>query len=86
MHNTHADNAPFQLITFMDGGGYRAIPEHIVLQHRLLLNFCKEHSVEVGAAATQFSLPHDLVKSVIPGPKTRKELERLITVTNHGPK
>lgn len=170
MHNTHADNAPFQFTAFVDGGGYRAmeelrssgvikaiglgvnevaiceqamehgsfdvfllagrhtllertaalpffercaqaetdiviggpfnsgmlvggstynyraIPGHIADQHRLLLNFCKEHGVEVGAAATQFSLPHDLVKSVIPGPKTRKELERLITVTNHGPK
>ena len=162
-HHTHADNAPFQFTTFMDGGGYRAmeelrnagvvkaiglgvneiaiceqamaygsfdvfllagrytllertaalsffercaqaetdiviggpfnsgmlvggstynyraIPQHIADQHRLLLNLCKKHSVEVGAAATQFPLRHNLVKSVIPGPKTRKELAQIVS-------
>lgn len=58
---------------------YRAIPENMSTRLRVLLSYCKEHHVDIGAAALHFPLRNDLVKSVIPGPKTRKELEQILS-------
>lgn len=57
---------------------YRAIPEDVAARYQKLVDYCKDHNVEIGAAALQFPLRHQLVKSVIPGPKTRHELAQII--------
>lgn len=57
---------------------YRAIPDEIAARRRVLLDYCTRHGVEIGAAALQFPLRHPVVKSVIPGPRTRAELRQII--------
>ena len=53
---------------------YRAVPVDIASRHKKLLAFCTAHDVNIGAAALQFPLRQNVVKSVIPGPKTPTEL------------
>lgn len=57
---------------------YRAIPEAMAARHKVLVNYCNEYDVEIGAAALQFPLRHASVKSVIPGPKTPQELTQIL--------
>lgn len=61
---------------------YEAIPDHIASQHTILLAYCQEHNVEIGAAALQFPLRQDVVKSVIAGPKTTHELDEILNWSN----
>lgn len=56
---------------------YRTIPEDIARRHKVLLRFCTDHNVNIGAAALQFPLRQSVVKSVIPGPKTPTELRQI---------
>lgn len=57
---------------------YRAVPQDIARKHRALLAFCQSEGVDIGAAALQFPLRQDVVKSVIPGPKTPQELQQIL--------
>lgn len=61
---------------------HKAIPKDVAKKHQKLIQFCKQHDVEVAAAAMQFPLRHDLVKSVIPGPKTLDELTQVMAWYN----
>ncbi len=61
---------------------YHAIPEDMAARHKVLINYCKEYDVEIGAAALQFPLRHSSVKSVIPGPKTPQELAQIMSWYN----
>lgn len=62
---------------------YRAVPDAIAKQHQKLVAYCKAHGVDIGAAALQFPLREDVVKSVIPGPKTPQELSQILDWMTH---
>lgn len=62
---------------------YRAVPDEIAKQHRKLVAYCEAHGVDIGAAALQFPLREDVVKSVIPGPKTPQELSQILDWMTH---
>lgn len=62
---------------------YRAVPDEIAAQHRKLAEHCQAHDVEIGAAALQFPLREEVVKSVIPGPKTPQELSQILAWLTH---
>ena len=57
---------------------YRSVPDEIAVQHQQLLAYCTAHHVNIGAAALQFPLREQVVKSVIPGPKTPGELNQIL--------
>lgn len=56
---------------------YRAVPDQIAVQHRILVDYCHAQDVEIGAAALQFPLRQDIVKSVVPGPKNLAEWDQI---------
>ena len=57
---------------------YRSVPDEIAAQHQQLVAYCAAHHVNIGAAAPQFPLREQVVKSVIPGPKTPGELSQIV--------
>ena len=57
---------------------YRDIPNEKLSQYKILSTYCQQHNVELGAAALQYPLLHEAVKSVIPGPKTAQELNQIL--------
>jgi len=57
---------------------YRSVPDDIAAQHQLLVAYCADHQVDIGAAALQFPLRETVVKSVIPGPKTPQEFKQIL--------
>ncbi len=65
-----------------DTYNYRPIPDVVAHRHQQLQNYCAEQGVAIGAAALQFPLRHDVVKSVIPGPKNLAELQENIAWYN----
>lgn len=72
--------APFNSGLLVGGQtyNYRTIPQDIAARHERLLSYCKDHQVDIGAAALQFPLREAVVKSVIPGPKTPHELGQIL--------
>ncbi len=56
---------------------YREIPTAMSKRRDRLLELCRVHDVEIGAAALQFPLRTGVVKSVIPGPKSPDELKQI---------
>lgn len=65
-----------------DTYNYRPIPDVIAHKHQQLQDYCTEQGIALGAAALQFPLRHDVVKSVIPGPKNLAELQENIAWYN----
>lgn len=57
---------------------YAKAPAEIVDKARTLGNVADEFSVPLPAAALQFPLGNDLVSSVIPGPRSKGELEQIV--------
>ena len=58
---------------------YAAAPAEIVDKVRALGAVADEFSVPLAAAALQFPLAHDLVTSVIPGPRDAGELQQILS-------
>ena len=57
---------------------YHSVPDDIATQHQKLIAYCEAHQVNIGAAALQFPLREEVVKSVIPGPKSPDELSQIV--------
>lgn len=57
---------------------YDTAPETIVKKVRALNEVADEFGVPVPAAALQFPLGHNIVSSVIPGPRSKIELEEIL--------
>jgi len=54
----------------------RTAPKAVVERVRRIAAICKEHNVDLPAAALQFPLAHPIVVSVIPGARSVAELEQ----------
>lgn len=61
-----------------DTWNYARAPESVRTRVRQIRETCDRHGVPMPAAALQFCLAHPLVDSVIPGPRTPRELEQAI--------
>jgi D-threo-aldose 1-dehydrogenase len=57
---------------------YAKAPEHIIKRVAELEAVCKQFKVPIGAAALQFPLAHKAICSVLPGPRTPKELDGIL--------
>lgn len=57
---------------------YAKAPEEIVAKARALSGVADEFAVPLAAAALQFPLGHDVVTSVIPGPRSKAELDQIV--------
>jgi D-threo-aldose 1-dehydrogenase len=53
-------------------------PQAIVERVRRLTEVCAAHKVPLAAAAIQFPLGHPVVASVLPGPRTRREVSAML--------
>jgi len=58
---------------------YAKAPEGIVDRAAALKTIAADHNIPLPAAALQFPLGHSLVSSVIPGPRSRKEFEEILS-------
>ncbi|MEM9425833.1 MAG: aldo/keto reductase [Pseudomonadota bacterium] len=58
---------------------YAKAPENVVEKARALGAVADTHNIPLAAAALQFPLGHDVVTSVIPGPRSKAELEQILT-------
>lgn len=57
---------------------YAKAPEDVVAKARALAKVAEAHGVPLGAAALQFPLGHEIVTSVIPGPRDAGELRQIV--------
>ena len=57
---------------------YAKAPEEVVAKARALGDVADEFGIPLAAAALQFPLGHDIVTSVIPGPRSKAELDQII--------
>lgn len=57
---------------------YAKAPEKVLTRVRALADEADAHGVPLAAAALQFPLGHDLVTSVIPGPRSAGELAQIL--------
>ena len=57
---------------------YAKAPEDVVKKARALNDVAEAHGVPLGAAALQFPLGHEIVTSVIPGPRDAGELRQIV--------
>ena len=62
---------------------YAAAPDHVVAKVRQLTEVCESYKVPLAAAALQFPLGHDIVKSILPGLRNRKELADTLSWITH---
>lgn len=62
-----------------DMWNYARAPKEVVEKARALGDVADQFSVPLPAAALQFPLGNDIVTSVIPGPRSREEMEQIIT-------
>jgi D-threo-aldose 1-dehydrogenase len=60
-----------------------APPDAVVERARKLAEVCKAHQVPLPAAAIQFPLGHPAVASVLPGPRTRQEVQVMVDCYTH---
>ena len=58
---------------------YAKAPENVVQKARALGATANEFNIPLAAAALQFPLGHDIVTSVIPGPRSKAELDQILT-------
>lgn len=72
--------APFNGGALMGMGvwNYAKAPEHVIKRVAELEALCKQFKIPIGAAALQFPLAHKAVCSVLPGPRTPKELDGIL--------
>jgi D-threo-aldose 1-dehydrogenase len=61
-----------------DMWNYAKAPDDVVAKARALGNAADEFGIPLAAAALQFPLGHDIVTSVIPGPRSKTELDQII--------
>jgi len=61
-----------------DMWNYAKAPDEVVVRVRRLSAEADAFAVPLPAAALQFPLGHDIVTSVIPGPRNRAELEQIV--------
>jgi D-threo-aldose 1-dehydrogenase len=61
-----------------DMWNYAKAPEAVVDKARALGAMADEHGIPLAAAALQFPLGNDIVTSVIPGPRSKAELEQIL--------
>ena len=57
---------------------YDAAPEAVIKKVRALTEVADEFGIPLPAAALQFPLAHNIVTSVIPGPRSKNELEEIL--------
>jgi D-threo-aldose 1-dehydrogenase len=57
---------------------YSKAPEKVIEKARQLNKLAQEHSIPLGAAAIQFPLANSIISSVIPGPRTKRELLQIL--------
>jgi D-threo-aldose 1-dehydrogenase len=57
---------------------YDAAPEAVIKKVRALTEVANEFGIPLPAAALQFPLAHNIVTSVIPGPRSKNELEEIL--------
>lgn len=57
---------------------YDSAPQAILDKVKKIDDLCKDHNVEMPAAAMQFPLGHPVVSCVIPGPRNDKELKGIL--------
>lgn len=62
----------------VDSFDYGAVPSAIAEQVRAIRRICADHGVALPAAALAFCRAHPLVKSTIPGPRSRRELNQIV--------
>lgn len=58
---------------------YAKAPAEVVEKARALSAEADEFSIPLPAAALQFPLGHEILTSVIPGPRSKQELEQIVT-------
>ena len=61
-----------------DMWNYAKAPEDVIARARALSDAADAHGVPLAAAALQFPLGHEVVTSVIPGPRNKDELEQIL--------
>lgn len=57
---------------------YAKAPADVIARARALAEVAEAHGVPLAAAALQFPLGHDIVTSVIPGPRNAAELKQIL--------
>ena len=57
---------------------YAAAPEHVKKKVNSLYLVAQKYNVPIGAAAIQFPLANPIISSVIPGPRSKKELQQIL--------
>ena len=57
---------------------YAQAPEDVLIKVRALAQAAEAHGIPLASAALQFPLGHDLVTSVIPGPRNARELAQIL--------
>ena len=57
---------------------YAKAPEDVIVKARALSGVAEAHGVPLPAAALQFPLGHEVVTSVIPGPRNAEELRQIV--------
>ena len=61
-----------------DTWNYAKAPAQVVDRVKAIAHICQSHGVALPAAALQFPLGSPLVSSVIPGPRSRNEMQQII--------
>lgn len=62
---------------------YQDAPPNVMERVRLIEAICTRHNVPIAAAALQFPLGHQAVKSMIPGAISAKEVQRNVELMQH---
>ncbi len=62
-----------------DTWNYAQAPASVIQHAQAIDQVCKAHHVPLAAAALQFPLGSPLVASVIPGPRSRHEMQQILT-------
>ena len=61
-----------------DTWNYAKAPQEVIDRVMAITRICQSHNVALPAAALQFPLGSSLVSSVIPGPRSRKDMQQII--------
>jgi len=61
-----------------DTWNYAKAPEEIIKKVGIIKSVCADHNVDMPAAALRFPLTHPAIASVVPGPRTPKEINQIL--------
>lgn len=61
-----------------DTWNYAKAPAEVLERARKISDICQQHNIPLPAAALRFPLGHPLVSSVIPGPRSRTEMNTIL--------